>query len=237
MSWGIDIDASEIAKELRLLPQQIPFAMSVALNDVAAKSVAQLRGDLPKEMTLRNAFTLSGIVADMSRKTDLEAKVGALSTRWWMASQAAGDPARKDIRGKLSHVATEDGSTQTPTDVDGSPRPGHDKVIPRGLRIDRVMNAGKKAGIAYFVMPEGSAKRGVLYRAGPLQASQRKTMRGQPVAAMVRPAYPLARAYSVPDTVNVKPHWPLIQTVEAVVAREWEGAVERAVEKALWTAK
>lgn len=225
--FDIRVDDKEIERELRVMPRQIPFAMSVALNDVAWKARDALRGSLPAHFTLRNAFTLSGITVEKGTKATLDAKVGELDTRWWMASQVVGDAARHPPKGMV-HIAE--------TGEEGSPRPAHDKVIPRGLRVDRI-DKGRHGNIAYFVFHKMDQAIGMFYRAGAERPARRATMRGQPVAAMVRPRLPITKAYTFASEVRIRPQWPMEQIVAAVVEKEWPEAVQKAVVKALWSAR
>jgi len=225
--FEIRIDDSEIERELRAMPGQVAFAMSVALNGVAWKAREALRGSLGKHFTLRNAFTLSGITIEKGTKATLDAKVGELDTRWWMASQALGDAARQPPKG-VAHVAE--------TGEDGSPRPASDKVIPRGLRVDRI-DKGQRGAFAYFVLRRDGEALGIFYRSGAERPSKRAFMNGRPVPAMVRPRFPITKAYTFADAVRIRPAWPMEQIVAAVVDREWPDAVQKAVIKALWSAK
>jgi hypothetical protein len=226
---GIDIriDCGEIERELRGAPKQIPFAISKAINEVALKARDTLRADLGSHLTLRNAYTLNGLQVEKGSKATLDAKVGELDSRWYMASHALGEEARKPPKG-VNHVPQEDG--------EGAPRPVHNRPIPRGLRIDKI-DKSKHGGISYFVFRRDGKAIGMFYRSGAERPARRKTMRGQPVPSTVRPRLPITKAYTFASEVRIRPDWPMERIVAAVVERDWSQAVQKAVIEALWSAK
>ncbi len=222
---ALKIDTSELERELRLVPKQIPFALSRALNLCAAYCRDASKNAAQESLTVRNKYTLSGIVTENSRKDRLEAIVGALDTRWWMASQAYGDPARKDPDG-VTHIASTEG--------EGAPRPSPDKVVPRSLRMDRIDDS-KKA--PYFVMRKGDRAIGIFYRDSPERPARRKTMGGMPVPGLVRPRLTIQPAYTFSEKVEIHPKWPFEATVSDTFGQFWPTAVEKAVIEALWSAR
>lgn len=225
--FEIRVDDGEVERELRVMPRQVPFALSVALNEVAWKARDALRATLPAHLTLRNAFTLSGITVEKGTKATLEAKVGELENRWWMASQALGEEGRRPPKGVV-HVAQ--------TGEDGSPRPAPDKVVPRSLRVDRI-DKGRHGAFAYFVLHRDGKAIGIFYRSGAERPARRATMRGRPLQDLVRPRFPITKAYTFAAAVRIRPGWPMEQIVAAVVDKEWPEAVQKAVTKALWSAR
>lgn len=225
--FDIRVDDKEIERELRVMPRQIPFALSVAINDVAWKAREALRGTLPAHLTLRNAFALSGITVEKGTKATLDAKVGELANRWWMASQAVGEDARHPPKGVV-HVAQ--------TGQDGAPRPAPDQVVPRSLRVDRI-DKGRRGEFVYFVLRRDGEAVGVFYRSGAERPAKRTTMRGRPVSDLVRPRFPITKAYTFADAVRIRPHWPMERIVAEVVDKAWPEAVQKAVVKALWSAR
>lgn len=58
--------------------RQVPFATSVALNDVAFKARKALADDLDDRFTSRNTWTVKGLRVNKSHKTRLIAEVGTL---------------------------------------------------------------------------------------------------------------------------------------------------------------
>lgn len=225
--FDIRVDGSEVERALRDVKQQVPFALSVAINDVAWKARETLRATLPSHLMLRNAFTLSGITVEKGTKTTLDAKVGELDTRWWMASQTLGDPSREPPQGVV-HIAQ--------TGQDGAPRPAPDRAVPRSLRVDRI-DKGRHGAFAYFVLRLEGQAIGIFYRSGAERPSRRATMMGRLVPAMVRPRLPITRAYTFAEAVRIRPGWPMERIVADVVDRRWPEAARRAVEKALLTAR
>lgn len=57
--------------------RQLPFVASVALNRTAVGARDLVKGNLPKRFTLRNRWTVGGIQARTSSKTNLVAQVSA----------------------------------------------------------------------------------------------------------------------------------------------------------------
>ncbi len=144
-----------------------------------------------------------------------------------MASHALGDPARHPPKG-VAHVPS--------VGDEGSPRPDKAKVIPRGLRVDRI-DKSKHGDISYFVFRKDGKAIGMFYRSGEPREARRRTMRGRPIEGLVRPRLPVAKAYTFASEIRVRKDWPMEAVVAAVVERDWPKAVQDAVIKALWSAK
>ena len=69
---------------------QIPYATSLALNDVAHSARRALVADLDQSFTVRSKWTERGIRVENASKRKLEARVGSL--RSYMETQAKGGP-------------------------------------------------------------------------------------------------------------------------------------------------
>lgn len=71
--------------------KQIPFAQSVALNDLAFKTRTQINSELPKRFTIRSGkFLASSVRVERSSKKDLKAEVGVLQRAGFMRIQETG---------------------------------------------------------------------------------------------------------------------------------------------------
>ncbi len=224
----LTIDDSEIVKGLGLFQKQAPYAMSLAINAVAKQATIVLKGTVTDYLTIRNKYTQSGIQMERGNKATLDAKVGVIDTRWWMASHATGDDARHDPDGGLVHIAA--------SGEDGAPRPSPEKMVPRSLRMDRITDQ-TEGGRQYFVFRKDGKAIGIFYRNGTERLSRRKTMHGRPVPAMVRPRLPLEIAYTFAHEVRIRKDWPMEDVIAQVVEATWPKAVQDAVITALWTAK
>jgi hypothetical protein len=225
MRLDLTVDAREIERALLLAPKQIPFAVSKAVNQIAWLARTELRDRLAESMTLRTGWTKGGLQIEKGSKTTLDAKVGALADRWWMASQAMGDPARKPPKG-VPHVAS--------VGKEGAPRPTETAVVTKSLRVP--LAEKKISGHSYFLFRRAGRIVGVFYRSGPLRPAKRKTYADKPLGE-VRPRFPVEKAWGFPAIVKMHARWPMEKIVAGVVDREWSKAAEQAVIEALWSAR
>ena len=85
----IKVDTDRFRKQFGEFQRQIPFAISSALNTLAIKSQAKIRGELPRDFTIRSPWVAKGVKVQKGTKRTLEATVGSVDD--FMAEQAAGE--------------------------------------------------------------------------------------------------------------------------------------------------
>ncbi|SDR52853.1 hypothetical protein [Paraburkholderia tuberum] len=82
-------DFEKLPLKLRMFARDLPFAVSLALNDTAFDARKTIQGEtLPQTFTLRNRRTQSGTKVDKASKQSLTATIGTVD--WWTAEQVSG---------------------------------------------------------------------------------------------------------------------------------------------------
>lgn len=197
MDFRLEFDAGALQRFFRDIERQIPFAMSLALNQTAADVQERLRAELDRHFTIRSPWTAKGIQVQRSTKRDLRAVIGSRDE--YMARQALGG------------VKTAQG--------------GKLVGIPVGVRKRRSDKTPRSK------WPGAMAKRKNVYIAetsgGP--AMFRKVGRGNKARTEL--------LYLLRPEVKVEPEWPFLDTVEQVVEEKWASNAEKALARALKTAK
>lgn len=75
----VNISMEQLPRALRNFGDQVPFAASKALNDVAFKARKHIQDELlPNSLTLRNRHTQRGIRVRKATKNTLQAEVGSI---------------------------------------------------------------------------------------------------------------------------------------------------------------
>lgn len=123
--------------------RQLPFVASLALNRTATGARDVVKGNLPSRFTLRNRWTVGGIQARTSTKTNLVAQVMAPG---YMQIQETGGT-RTPLESKL---------LAAPTDAIKGKR-----VIPKAKRPRALIESGKG-----FILPLKDGSAGVFKRYG-----------------------------------------------------------------------
>jgi hypothetical protein len=88
MLVNLKFDTASFDRRTKRIAQQIPFAMSTALNMTAYDARDQLREDLPHYFTIRSKWVSKGIVVTRANKNTLTAEVGSRDA--FMKRQAHG---------------------------------------------------------------------------------------------------------------------------------------------------
>ena len=66
----VDVDSAELQRNLNKMGKDIPFAMALALNELANGARDRVKSELPKKFTIRNTWTVMGIRTKRAEKRD-----------------------------------------------------------------------------------------------------------------------------------------------------------------------
>jgi len=205
----------------KMVRDQIPYGIKLAVDMCAFNAKDQLVKDLPKHFTVRKPFTKNGMRVKRATKTKHEAEVGSL--RPYMKLQAEGGTRKT----KSKYVAVP---------VVGGARKTKQTAITKTNRIDTILNKkDKQARHTHFVLKLGTS-RGVFTKTGGLK--KRKRGFGKWGNSKVRHAAgKLTLKYWLDKNVKVKEQWPLFETTRKVVESKWEQNITKAINGALKTAR
>ncbi len=212
----VDFDIAPFRREVdRFVRKQIPFARALAVTRVAFKARNVLRAEAPKHFTLRSKRLVSGIRSTVASKADPTASVGSLDD--WMVLQAEGGT-------KTAGMASEGGRNKGPRGKGGG------VGIPiraRGGKM-KITRPTKWPGALF----DKFGKKGRIFtekgRGGSLLIYQI-------MGSLKNPR--LRLMWSIKRSVKVPKRWPLEQTVERVMRKEWARTAVEAFEEAMKTAR
>lgn len=88
MTPTVRIDTRDFVRQMRGFTQQIPFAVSVALNATAKEAVGFVRSNLTGTFVIRSKWVASGVTFNPSSKRNLSVEIG--SRQPYMEAQAVG---------------------------------------------------------------------------------------------------------------------------------------------------
>lgn len=205
----IAFDQKGLARWLEdLASKQVPFVMSLAVNETAKDAQKTLREQLPKHFTVRSPRTRKGIRFERSHKKrwpKIEASVGSLDE--YMGRQAKGGTKRA----KSDRMAVPSRKIRGP----GGKRKTTPAKWPNAL-----IAKDKRKKVPKLSIRPGSAGSLLLYKRAGGKRNQRFEL-----------LYVLVKKAKVPR------RWPLEKTVEDVVAKRWSGNVLAAARRAMRTAR
>jgi hypothetical protein len=93
------VDARKVWEALGTHQDQVPYAMSIAINSCTFATRKRVYNDvLPKTFKLRTKFVQSGLHVEKATKTSLQSQLGFINSgkasRWFMESQVLGQAGR-----------------------------------------------------------------------------------------------------------------------------------------------
>jgi len=242
----VETNLKSIEKALRLARNQIPFATSYAINQVAADVRKEVKEALRDQYTIRNKWTEGGIRMNASTKKNLEAEVGSLDP--YMKEQAEGGerrPGEGKARGSPSGRAKR-------INVPVEARKAKGRIVKRKDWPGKVIGDSKNAqgekemrdGYFFQEMKSGAIAlmqkkiRGIISR-GPRKGQRGyktwyKKRRGQkPRRAPARVLWIFVRRVRM----GLKYKWNLYGKSRQVVEREWHKRASDAIFRAMTTAR
>lgn len=205
---AIRVNDKQIRALLADAKDQIPFAISRALNKTVWEARTHLVNTLPDYFVIRNTWTARGMRVEKAHKRHLVARVG--SVRPYMLAQTVGEERTEHGlavpllgQGRPRRVLT---ARTTPS------------VWPRALTRRRNIFIGR-AGLGWSA---GGGVYGVWQRL-PRAVRSKTAKRG------------LRLLWRIAERVRVPPRWPLGNLVESVVRRRWSQICLEAIDEALKT--
>jgi hypothetical protein len=221
-AFELVVDAREVWSRLGLNQDQVPYAMSLAVNSCAFAARKSLHARLPEIFHIRTKFVPSGLHVNTSTKTSLQAALGFLDSRWFMVSQTTGEQNREKPGGKPIWQPLQTGSR--------SPRPSISERIIPSRRPHTAVDPVKLAQ--------------------PTEAGNKRRSRGRNEAGYIKLTGPnmkwpgiyyreegdkrkLIAAYWLQESQDIKPRLDLQGEVDKSLAENWPKAAVDAVERAL----
>ena len=191
MEIELTFDAMPLRRMLsKLVRDQVPFAIALALNDVAFEARREVVRKLPEHFTVRSTHPGKGMRVQKARKRTPVAVVG--SVRPYMRSQALGSTERPQSSGTIA--------------VPVGARPSPEAKTTRGKWPGAML---RKRG--YYVAPTRSGVPGVWRRRGKRKPPELMWMFVKEVK--IEPRWPLGEDVSV----AVRKAWP--KAAEAALRR------------------
>jgi hypothetical protein len=199
-----------------LANNQIPYALSRAINACAQKSQSAIINQMPSIFHIRNNWIQKGVRVQYSSKSNLVARV--YDKDWFMGLQETGGT-KAPISAKHEYVP-------------GAAIRSNDSLISRSNRIGALIQKMKAAGEQH---PTGK-RRGRKSKPVPfiinLSSGKRALVQRESKAA-----YPLRVLYIFEPDVKVKPVFNFYKTVRDVVYSIFPAEFKEALIEAIRTAK
>lgn len=209
----VDIDARDLTMGFKELERQIPFATALALTRTAQHAQAELKRGLEKDFTVRSKWVARGIRINPANKRGLAAEVG--SRDQFMARQVTGGVKRGEGGKAIA--------------IPGDARPSPKKVT----RPSRWPGALLKKSSKFFIgNPKGHPDLpvGVYRRLGGKGRYKSGKKKGQYKGA-------IRLMWTIKESVTIAPRWRFQTTVDDAVKEIFQAELEKAMEKAISTAK
>lgn len=226
-SLSVEVDDKAFLAAMKGLESEIPRAMAGAINSALFAARKEVDYQWPQYFATRTPWAKKGLHVNMATRSTLAGDVGFLESRWFMASQVEGDPARKKPGNKPIWQPVMGGPR--------SPRPDPAKrIIPARrpnvakdpVRLKTPTKSGNKRRYRgkspYLYMDKANFPKlkvsGIYYRTRVGDKTQRRR---------------LYAAYWKQDSMSVKPRLPLKKIVGDIVSRDWPVFVSHSIKHAI----
>jgi hypothetical protein len=199
---NVSVDLVQFRRELKEFEDQIPYAISTAINDVAKKAQVDIRAHINESFTVRR-----------KQWVDNSVKIKPFATKQNLQATIAIDPAggRSDILSKFEYGGTKTSTTGGLVAIPGDDiRPDRHKVIPSGKRPKNLKNA--------FILKTRSGGEALM------------TYIGRGKSRVLKLAYLLVK--SVPIRNNLEFASTAIKTVNREWETSWNAAWKKAIDSA-----
>ena len=201
---------------------QIPFATSMALSNVAYGARNLLRFNLSRHFTLRRAQHIKGgIRAERATKLDLKSSVGSIDQ--YMALQAESGTKRGQAPGLAAIVPTK------------KLRKTLQSVIPKRLYPEKLV--GRAAAQRRSLQADEKRSRLKSRKPFVTQLDTGDSKRSFIVRRATKKRYPLQILWILPRKVKIPERWDFDEQVGEYVRANWGREMTRALDRALRTAK
>ena len=231
MHMSVQAETKQLTKYLLLGRRQIPFATTVALNDVAFDARTEIQKSLPKRFDRPTKAMVKSVQVDKAKKSTLTATVGFAGLGFkrspWQESSA--EIMKRHIKGGTRRA--KDKHLRIPSDTKGG-----------GIKLNKYGNiGGKKAKIAKMIgnndqffegIPKGdynSTDRGIWERT-PANSKRKHNTKHKASGKIVQ------RIAYEPFT-NYSKRYPFEKIVQLAVNKNYKKRFDSALKKALRTAR
>ena len=222
MKIDVKQDLDRVRRDLGAMREQVPFAASVAINDVARKSQAAIPPLLERVLDRPKPFTTkSPVFLKFSTKTNLEATVGLKDKQAsYLAALLSGQerkqkPIEQKFMGRYFMP-----SRGLPLDAYGNVSKATMLAIVRAVTSGAPIWKGKRV----FLVPDGQRLPAGVYAGDKVKAKRREN-KAEPLLVFVKRAPRYRRVIE------------FAAEVERVVRSEFASAFERAYRRAVETAR